>query len=125
MLFLDSVRLVFIASPTWTHHDIVVNSINTGKDVFCEKPIAENIEDTKKCYETAKAKGRVLFSAFNRRFDPSYSALKDRVRKGDVGHVQIMKVTARDSPLPSVDYLKTSGKSFTYFKYKMDFLVKG
>ncbi|PZC81988.1 hypothetical protein B5X24_HaOG211544 [Helicoverpa armigera] len=106
------VNVVFIGSPTWTHHDIVVNSIANNKDVFCEKPIAENIEDTKKCYEAAKAKGRVLFSAFNRRFDPAYRALKERVRNGDVGHVQILKVTARDSPLPSIDYLKTSGGVF-------------
>ncbi|GBP51034.1 Uncharacterized oxidoreductase YrbE [Eumeta japonica] len=106
------VNVVFIGSPTYTHHDIVVKSIAANKDVFCEKPIAENIEDTKKCYEAAKSKGRVLFAAFNRRFDPAYRGLKERVRKGEVGHVQILKVTARDSPLPSIDYLKTSGGVF-------------
>ncbi|KAM3968176.1 putative oxidoreductase YrbE [Aphomia sociella] len=107
-----SVNVVFIGSPTWTHHDIVVNSIANNKDVFCEKPIAENIEDTRKCYAAAKAKGRILFAAFNRRFDPAYNNLKERVRKGEVGHVQILKVTARDSPLPTIDYLKTSGGVF-------------
>ncbi|XP_045763722.1 uncharacterized oxidoreductase YrbE-like [Maniola jurtina] len=107
-----SVTTVFISSPTYTHHDIVVNSIANNKDVFCEKPIAETIEETKKCYEAAKAKGRVLFAAFNRRFDPAYRALRDRVRQGEVGHVQIVKVTARDSPLPSVDYLASSGGVF-------------
>lgn len=105
----SSVNVVFVGSPTYTHHDIVVNSIANNKDVFCEKPIAENIEDTKKCYEAAKAKGKALYAAFNRRFDPAYRGLRDRVRKGEVGHVQILRVTARDSPLPSVDYLKTSG----------------
>ncbi|KAJ2951995.1 hypothetical protein O0L34_g4257 [Tuta absoluta] len=104
-----AVNVVFIGSPTYTHHDIVTKSLAANKDVFCEKPIAENIEDTRKCYETAKAKGRALFAAFNRRFDPAYRSVKDRVRKGEIGHVQIMKVVARDSPLPSIDYLKTSG----------------
>ncbi|XP_049865020.1 uncharacterized oxidoreductase YrbE-like [Pectinophora gossypiella] len=107
-----TVNVIFVGSPTHTHHDIVVKSIAANKDVFCEKPIAENIEDTKKCYEAAKAKGRALFAAFNRRFDPAYRSLKDRVRKGEVGHVQILKVTARDSPLPSIEYLKTSGGVF-------------
>ncbi|XP_048481049.1 uncharacterized oxidoreductase YrbE [Plutella xylostella] len=107
-----TVNVVFIGSPTHTHHDIVVKSISNNKDVYCEKPIAENIEDTRKCYEAAKAKGRILFAAFNRRFDPAYRGLRDRVRKGDVGHVQIIKVTARDSPLPSIDYLKNSGGVF-------------
>ncbi|XP_041973397.1 uncharacterized oxidoreductase YrbE-like [Aricia agestis] len=107
-----AVNAVFVGSPTFTHHDVVVNAIANNKDVFCEKPIAESTEDTKKCYDTAKAKGRVLFAAFNRRFDPAYRSLKEQVRKGAVGHVQILKVTARDSPLPSVEYLKTSGGVF-------------
>lgn len=107
-----AVNVVFIGSPTFTHHDIVVASLAANKDVYCEKPIAENIEDTKKCYETAKNKGRILFAAFNRRFDPAYRGLKDKVRAGVVGHVQILKVTARDSPLPSIDYLASSGGVF-------------
>ncbi|XP_072942263.1 uncharacterized oxidoreductase YrbE-like [Epargyreus clarus] len=106
------VNVVFISSPTYAHHDIVVNSIANNKDVFCEKPIAESIEETRKCYEAAKNKGRVLFAAFNRRFDPAYRSLQVRTRKGEVGHIQIVKVTARDSPLPSIEYLKTSGGVF-------------
>lgn len=101
--------MVFICCPTFAHHNIVVNSIANNKDVFCEKPIAESSEDTLKCYQAAKSKGKTLFSAFNRRFDPAYRSLKERVREGTVGHVQILKVTARDSPLPSIDYLETSG----------------
>ncbi|XP_039746330.1 inositol 2-dehydrogenase-like [Pararge aegeria] len=107
-----SVNTVFIASPTYTHHDIVVNAIANNKDVFCEKPIAETIEETRKCYEASKAKGRVLFSAFNRRFDPAYRSLKERARQGEVGHIQILKVTSRDSPLPTINYLSTSGGVF-------------
>ncbi|VVC87213.1 unnamed protein product [Leptidea sinapis] len=107
-----SVNVVFIGSPTYTHHAIVVNCIANNKDVFCEKPIAENIEDTRKCFDAAKAKGRILFAAFNRRFDPAYRNLKNKVREGTVGHVQIVKVTARDSPLPSIEYLASSGGVF-------------
>jgi myo-inositol 2-dehydrogenase/D-chiro-inositol 1-dehydrogenase len=46
---------------------------------------------------------------FSRRFDPAYSLLKKRVRQGEVGHVQTIKVCSRDSPLPTVAYLSTSG----------------
>lgn len=107
-------NIVFIGSPTRTHRDIVVNSVNNNKDVFCEKPIAESIADTKKCYEVAKAKGRVLYAAFNRRFDPAYRNLKMKVREGEVGHVQVLRVTARDSPLPALEYLKNAGKHCSY-----------
>lgn len=104
-------NVVIVGAPTFAHHDIVVKSIAANKDVFCEKPIAENIQDTKKCYEEAKVKGRALYAAFNRRFDPAYRTLKERARNGEVGHIQIVRVTARDSPLPSIDYLRTSGRN--------------
>ncbi|XP_015516052.1 inositol 2-dehydrogenase [Neodiprion lecontei] len=106
------VDVVVVASPTFTHEDIVVESLKAKKAVFCEKPIAESRENSVKCYETAKAVGKPLFCAFNRRFDPSYSAVRQRVQKGEVGHVQTIKVCSRDSPLPSIEYLRTSGGIF-------------
>ena len=55
---------------------------------------------------------RPLFCAFNRRFDPSFSSVRRRVVEGEVGHVHMIKTTSRDSPLPSLDYLKISGGIF-------------
>ncbi|KYQ50506.1 putative oxidoreductase yrbE [Trachymyrmex zeteki] len=107
-----NVDAIFVASPTYTHEDIVIKALEAKKAVFCEKPIAEDRPSTVKCYEIAKKVGKPLFSAFNRRFDPSYSNLKERVRKGEVGHVHMIKTVSRDSPLPSLEYLKASGAIF-------------
>nr|CAD7459065.1 unnamed protein product [Timema tahoe] len=103
------VDAVVVASPTYTHEDIVRKSLEKGKAVFCEKPVAEDIASTKRCYEEAKKVGKPLFTGFNRRFDPAYSELRDRARKGEVGHIQTIKVCSRDSPLPPINYLKHSG----------------
>merc|ERR1712080_16157 len=56
--------------------------------------------------------GKPLFCAFNRRFDPSFSAVRERVRKGELGHVSRVKTVSRDSPLPSLEYLAISGGLF-------------
>lgn len=80
--------------------------------MFSEKPIAETPSGTVRCYEKAKAVNRPLFCAFNRRFDPSFSSVKEKVRSGLLGHVQVIKTTSRDSPLPSIAYLKISGGIF-------------
>lgn len=61
------------------------------------------------CYKAAVAAGLPLFCAFNRRFDPSYAAAKERVERGEVGHVQVIKLVTKSSPLVSLDYIKTSG----------------
>lgn len=107
-----NVDAIVVSSPTYTHETIVINALKAKKAVFCEKPIAENQADTVKCYEIAEKTGTPLFCAFNRRFDPSYSAVRDRVRRGEIGHVHMIKTVARDSPLPTIDYLKISGGIF-------------
>lgn len=70
------VHAVIVASPTFTHEDIVINSLNAKKAVFCEKPVEETRKDTEHCFEVAKKVGKPLFTAFNRRFDPSYNAVR-------------------------------------------------
>lgn len=99
-----------VASPTYTHEKIVLSALEKQKAVFCEKPIAEDIEKAKRCYERAKQVDAPLLCGFNRRFDPSYSSVHRRVRAGEIGQVQIVKTCSRDSPMPSVDYVRNSGK---------------
>jgi len=94
------------------HEDIVIKALQAEKAVFCEKPIAENRSDTAKCYEIAEKVGKPLFCAFNRRFDPSYLNVQCRVRRGEIGYVHMIKTVSRDSPLPSIEYLKISGGIF-------------
>ncbi|XP_050676990.1 inositol 2-dehydrogenase-like [Leptidea sinapis] len=108
----NSVNTAFIFTPTKTHYEIITQCLTNGMDVFCEKPITETVEESKQCYELAQAKGRTLFAAFMRRFEPSYIDLKKRIRKGEIGHIQVVKGTTRDSPLPPIEYIKTSGGIF-------------
>ena len=101
-----------ISTPTFTHEAFIIGSLEAGKAVFSEKPIAETPEGTSRCYQAAAEVGKPLFCAFNRRFDPSFSSVRSRVLQGQVGHVHMIKTTSRDSPLPSLDYLKISGGIF-------------
>lgn len=105
-------RAVIVTSPTKTHEGIVTSALDHNKAVFCEKPIAENIEKARRCFEMAKQTGQPLLAAFNRRFDPAYSSVRERVRNGEVGHVNIIKTCSRDSPAPGIEYLKVSGGIF-------------
>jgi myo-inositol 2-dehydrogenase/D-chiro-inositol 1-dehydrogenase len=106
------VQAVVITTPTQTHQELVLRALNKGKAVFCEKPIANEMNDISKCYDLAKKQGLPLFCAFNRRFDPSYAHVQARVKKGELGKVHMVKTCSRDSPLPSIDYLRTSNGIF-------------
>jgi myo-inositol 2-dehydrogenase/D-chiro-inositol 1-dehydrogenase len=65
-----------------THQRLILQGLNAGKHVFCEKPMAETTEGVRLCYDTAKSTGKTLFCAFNRRFDSSFRDAYDRVRSG-------------------------------------------
>lgn len=103
------VEAVLVCTPTQTHEKIVVAALNAGKAVFCEKPLAKGHDAIKRCYALAASKNLPILCCFNRRFDPGYSQLADRVRSGEVGQVHVLKTTSRDSPRPSIAYLSTSG----------------
>ncbi|XP_006813946.1 putative oxidoreductase YrbE [Saccoglossus kowalevskii] len=108
----DSVNAVIICTPTWTHESLVRAALKAGKHVLCEKPISPSIDSIKSLFAEARSHDRVLFCAFNRRFDPGVSSLKSRIRNGEIGQIQHVKTISRDFPPPSLSYLKTSGGIF-------------
>ncbi len=82
-MFADgSVDACIIATPTHSHETLIMSALESGKSVFVEKPVSVLAEGTAKCYDLAEIKGKTLFCAFNRRFDPSFREVYDAVRQG-------------------------------------------
>jgi len=107
-----SIDAVVIASSTDTHADLVEAAARAGKAIFCEKPIDLSAQRVDDCLRVVDDCGVPLFVGFNRRFDPSFAALKDRIDDGDIGDVEIVSITSRDPGLPPISYLETSGGMF-------------
>jgi len=100
---------VLVCTPTPTHYEVVKTSLLGGKHVFCEKPISLNLDESDECYNLAKSKGLFLLVAFQRRYDPTFVKLKEVVEEGGIGTLQKVRTVSRDNPVPSIEYLKTSG----------------
>ncbi len=101
------VHAVIVATPTQAHFGYVLAALQAGKSVLTEKPLGVSLDEIDTCF-AASSPERVLFVAFQRRFDPSFADLIARVRNGDVGKVQFVRSVSRDSPVPSLEYLRTS-----------------
>lgn len=103
---------VMICSSTDTHADISIQAIQAGKNVFCEKPISQDLNKIKDVMEELK-KSNVKFQVgFNRRFDHNFQAVKNTVETGKVGDVQLIKITSRDPQAPPIEFVKRSGGMF-------------
>ena len=55
--------------------------VRAGKAVFCEKPVDLDAKRIEKCLKVVEAAKGTLMIGFNRRFDPNFAALKERLDK--------------------------------------------
>ena len=103
---------VVIATPTDTHADLVEAAARAGKAVFCEKPVDLDASRIQTCLETVAETGQPLMIGFNRRFDPSFAALKARLDAGEIGKVEMVTILSRDPAPPPLSYIERSGGLF-------------
>ena len=103
------IKSIFVCSSTEYHYSIIKTSLENNLDVFVEKPVCLKIEEMKELYELADNKNKILFAAFNRRYDPKIIKLYQEYRSGKLGQVNNILVISRDYPYPESKFIKTSG----------------
>jgi len=106
------VDAVLIASSTDTHARLAIEAARAGKAIFCEKPIDLSLSKVDSCLEEVRKAGVPMFVGFNRRFDPSFAALKRRLDAGEIGAVEQVVISSRDPAPPPPAYVKVSGGMF-------------
>jgi myo-inositol 2-dehydrogenase/D-chiro-inositol 1-dehydrogenase len=109
ILAASAVEAVLIASSTDTHLDLLVRAVEAGKAVLCEKPIDLDLAKVDACWELIKGRKPTVMVGFNRRFDPSFKALRERIQAGELGRLEQVVITSRDPGPPPVAYIKVSG----------------
>lgn len=112
VLFHPDLDAVLIASPSTLHLEHIKAASESGKAIFCEKPIGLDEHEIIDVLELVKSNNTLLQIGFNRRFDPSFANLQQRVHAGEIGSTHIVKITSRDPACPPKEYVATSGGMF-------------
>ena len=107
-----SIDAVLICTPTDLHAELIEAAAKAGKAIFCEKPVDLNADRIRACLAHVEQASVPLMIGFNRRFDPHFAALHQRLRSGEAGHIEIVTIISRDPAPPPVDYVKRSGGLF-------------
>jgi myo-inositol 2-dehydrogenase/D-chiro-inositol 1-dehydrogenase len=104
-----AIDAIVIASSTDSHAPLIIAGAEAGKQMFCEKPIALDLEATDRALDAVERAGVRLQMGFQRRFDKAYARAKTLIEEGALGRVEAIRDTMRDpSPAPRA-YLETSG----------------
>jgi myo-inositol 2-dehydrogenase / D-chiro-inositol 1-dehydrogenase len=106
------VDAVVIASATPTHVDLLTRAVRAGKAVLCEKPIDLDLARVDRCWTEIAALNPTVMIGFNRRFDPSFREVHERIAAGDIGRLEQLTIVSRDPAPASRDYLAASGGLF-------------
>lgn len=108
----DGVHGIIIASSTDSHADLLIRAARTGKAVFCEKPISLEMSLTEEVTRRVEASGIACMMGFQRRYDRSFRALRDRIASGVSGPLEQVVMFSRDPAPPTRAYVETSGGMF-------------
>ena len=81
MLSNPEVNIVYISTPIGIHYSMVKKTLNSGKHVWCEKPLTCNYDHTKELISLSKRKNRVLIEAFMYLHHPQFKRVLNFVNE--------------------------------------------
>jgi scyllo-inositol 2-dehydrogenase (NADP+) len=87
MLREPHVEAVLVATPTAMHFEHVTTALSAGRHVLVEKPMALDLEQSRKLVEDAERRGLILSVFHNRRWDLDYLTLKHALDTGTFGKI--------------------------------------
>lgn len=92
--YLDDPRvdIFVIATYTETHVPILLDCIAHGKHVLCEKPLADNMEETVSCLKKIEQSDCKVLVGHILRHSPTYRKIAELIRSGAIGDLRVIRI---------------------------------
>lgn len=102
---------VLIATSTDAHAEIIRAAAQTHKHIFSEKPFSLTTPESEifDILRIVKKNNVKLQMGFNRRMDPQFLDIHQKIQEGAIGTPQIVKTTSRDPFVLDIDLIKRIG----------------
>lgn len=116
MLAHPDLDAVFLVTPTSLHAEQIIQALQAGKHVFCEKPLSLDLADCLRVEaEAARHPQLKVMIGFVRRFDASYRDAYQKIQAGLIGKPFLVRSQTCDQNDPDgffVRFAATSGGIF-------------
>ena len=89
----DRVELVVISLPSFLHADLTVQSLQAGRHVVCEKPMADSLPAAQRMVEAARHSDQVLSIFQQRRYNPDFRKVQEILASGILGRIVQIRMT--------------------------------
>ncbi len=98
--------VVLVCSVDSTHHDYIVRALHAGCDVITEKPMTTDAAKCRAILDAQHATGRSVRVAFNYRWGPFRTKVKELLAAGTIGRVRSV----------TLEYLLDTNHGADYFR---------
>lgn len=108
----DELEGVVIATPSAMHSEQSIKALNSGKAVFCQKPLGRTAEEVRNVISASKNNNRLLGVDMSYRFTSAFRAVYDEIKKGDLGKIYAVDLVFHNAYGPDKEWfydIKRSG----------------
>ncbi len=95
----DGIDLIDVCLPDSLHREFAVRALEKGKHVYCETPVAPDMEAAEAIGAACARYGRLAFADLFVRFQGPYLYLKDICAKGTYGRLRTLGISRKTPPL--------------------------
>jgi predicted dehydrogenase len=82
------IQLIDVSTPGDTHKDVVLAALAAGKNVICEKPLANSLAEAREMLAAAEKAGTVAIVNYNYRRVPAVQFAKKLIDEGAIGEIR-------------------------------------
>lgn len=109
LLTRDDIDAVSVCTPDHWHGLISVAAAKAGKDIYCEKPLANTITEGRAIVEAVNRYGRVLQTGSHERSNDSVRFACELVRNGRIGKLHTISINMPCNEPHHAEIIKNSG----------------
>lgn len=90
----EAVEVVHVLTPNVSHSEITIAAFQSGKHVYCEKPMSHSPVEAQKMIDAWKKSGKQFTIGYQNRFRPEVQNLHAACREGELGDIYYAKAFA-------------------------------
>jgi len=87
-LLKEDIDAVYILTPPNVHKQHVLDSLNAGKHIFCEKPLAHTIQDAKEITAAVHKTDKIVFVGYVLHYFGSLKVLEELFKSEELGELR-------------------------------------
>lgn len=96
----SDIDAVVCATPDHWHAMVILDACKAGKDMYCEKPLTNNLTEAKAVMDAVKASNIIFQTGSQQRASANFRKACELVRNGYIGEIERVEVSVGGPPKP-------------------------